>query len=193
MLNPNWLPEIILASASPRRNELLNQVGISAEIFIPDINETPELNEKPLQYVRRMAREKAEYSINILGSTNKLLIAADTCVVIDGQIMGKPENDASAKTMLQTLSAQTHQVITAVSVNYAAQWAEDSSTSLVTFKILTTEEINNYIATGEPMDKAGSYAIQGKGAAFIKNLSGSYSGVMGLPLFETMEIIRRLS
>ena len=185
--------KIILASASPRRKELLHQVGIKAEIFIPDINETPKSNEIPMQYASRMAKEKAEYAVNVLGETDKLVIAADTCVVINKQIMGKPENEASAQAMLKTLSAQTHQVITAVCVNYASQWIEANSTSLVTFKLLTAEEINRYISSGEPMDKAGAYAIQGKGAAFITNLSGSYSGVMGLPLYETLEIIRRLS
>ncbi len=195
MITPE-LPDIILASASPRRKELLNQVGIKAEIFIPDINESPKPNEAPLQYVNRMAREKAEFSIGALGDLlqqpDKLLIAADTCVVSDDQIMGKPENEAAARAMLQTLSAQTHQVMTAICVNYASQWAEDNSISMVTFKSLTAPEIDAYIATGEPLDKAGSYAIQGKGAAFIKGLSGSYSGVMGLPLYETLETIRRI-
>ncbi len=193
-------PVLYLASQSPRRSELLTQVGISFEILAVDIDETEKPNEIAEDYVLRLAKEKVVTAWNIEKQKTKAILGSDTAVIINGKILGKPENNADAKKMLGLLSGKTHQVMTAVALalpsNNSAQpdqyeLSSVISVSDVTFKILSDVEIEQYVYSGECDDKAGSYAIQGLAAAFITHLSGSYSGVMGLPLYETTELLNK--
>jgi septum formation protein len=196
-------PSVYLASKSPRRHELLRQLGIDfTELQLreapgrePDIEEVPRESEPPLEYVKRVARLKASvgwHRMTRRGLATKPVLAADTEVVLDGSIFGKPKDAADAIAMLSKLSARTHEVITAVALRWEAQLALGVSTSRVTFRSIPKDEIERYIATGEPFDKAGGYAVQGRAAAFVQHLEGSYSGVVGLPLFETAEILTRI-
>lgn len=190
-------PVLYLASQSPRRLELLQQIGISCPVIVADIDETVQNRELPEDYVVRLAIEKAKAGWNLVSSHNKAVLGSDTAVVIHGKILGKPDDASDAKRMLQLLSGQTHQVMTAVAlatrsadsvvpeVNYVININD------VSFKVLSDKEISDYVATGEGLDKAGAYAIQGFAAAFICHLSGSYSGVMGLPLYETVELLEK--
>ena len=180
-------PQIILASASPRRAELLCQLNLSYLIEIADIDETPYLNETPINYVTRIAEQKAAKVQENLKSSLPIL-AADTIVILNNVIMGKPTDDNHAIAMLQQLSNQVHQVLTAVTL-IGKKRQQSLSTTSVFFKELRLSEIIQYVKTGEPMGKAGSYAIQGLGSCFIKYIQGSYSGVMGLPLFETAQLL----
>ena len=188
---------LYLASQSPRRSELLTQIGFSFQILSVDIDESFNNDEPAKGYVIRLAKEKALAGWKMESGSNKAILGSDTTVVIDGKILGKPESKSDSKRMLALLSGKTHQVMTAVAV---AQSTEKSplpelsyiiSVSDVSFKVLSESEIERYVASGECEDKAGSYAIQGGAAAFIKHLSGSYSGVMGLPLYETMELLNK--
>lgn len=178
--------QIILASASPRRRELLDQIGIQFTVCPVDIDETPLADEQPAAYVQRIAAEK---SAAVTANTRKLpILAADTAVVLESHIMGKPENLQDAKWMLSQLSGKTHQVYTAVSLCGKSHQQVLSVTD-VTFRKLTEDEIKHYWLSGEPADKAGSYAIQGLGAIFVQSITGSFSGVVGLPIFETAKIL----
>ncbi len=181
--------QIILASASPRRMKLLAQFGIEALVSPVKINETPRANEAPDVYVQRLAAEKSRLC-NV--SVNPVLpvLAADTTVVVDGQILGKPKNKADGLAMLTLLSGRTHEVYSAISLRGKRHWQALNRTE-VTFKTLTEEEMQLYWQTGEPVDKAGGYAIQGFAAGFIENIAGSYSGVMGLPLYETAQLLAK--
>ncbi|MGI9211099.1 MAG: Maf family protein [Methylococcaceae bacterium] len=181
-------PRLILASASPRRSELLHQLGISGQVWPADLDERPHPGESPEAYVRRIAREKAE-AVWALARNGLPVLAADTEVELDGIIFGKPKDKAHAVDMLTALSGREHRVLSSVGVFTGQGWSERLSISRVTFKPLTAAEIETYWASGEPAGKAGAYAIQGRGAVFIRHLSGSYSGVMGLPLFETAELL----
>ncbi len=181
--------QIILASASPRRRALLDQIGVSYRVCPVDIDEKPLLNEMPENYVVRIAAQKSATSRKKNGSDRPVL-AADTAVVVNGQIMGKPENFAHAKQMLQALSGKTHKVYSAVSLRALAHRKAVSVTE-VTFRNLSSNEITTYWRTGEPQDKAGAYAIQGLASVFIESIKGSYSGVMGLPLFETASLLEQ--
>ena len=183
---------IILASASPRRAELLQQLGVDFKIDSADIDETPLMQESVLDYVKRMAQTKNRY-IREQHDSDMVVIGADTTVSIEGIIMGKPEDEADFKAMLTRLSARTHTVHTAISVSYLGNCNDALSISEVTFRVLTPQEIDDYWRTGEPLDKAGGYAIQGLAAKFIQHLSGSYSGVMGLPLYELSGLLQRAS
>jgi len=196
-------PSVYLASKSPRRHELLRQLGIDfTELLLreaagrePDIMEVPREAETPTDYVKRVARTKASVAWHRMtrrGLATKPVLAADTEVVLDGTVFGKPRDAADAIAMLTRLSARTHEVITAVALRWEAQIALGVSTSRVTFRAIPKDEIERYIATGEPFDKAGAYAVQGKAAAFVQHLEGSYSGVVGLPLFETAEILTKI-
>lgn len=179
--------KVALASRSPRRRELLEQIGIKYEVIDIDIDESWHEGEDPEDYVCRIAIEKARAGKAI--SNNKLpMLAADTAVVLNGHILGKAENKCDATAMLETLSGKTHVVLSAVTVINNLERTK-ISTSKVTFKYLSKEEINTYCDTDEPIGKAGGYAIQGKAAVFIERLEGSYSGVMGLPLFETQQLL----
>jgi septum formation protein len=182
-------PQIILASASPRRSELLKQIGISHRIMAVDINETPLANESPLAYVERVAAEKSA-ACQVLLNDNLPVLSADTSVICDGEIMGKPLDLDHAISMLSRLSGRSHQVYSAVSLRGDAHW-QALSISEVKFKPLSTDEIIAYWQTGEPCDKAGAYAIQGLASTFIESITGSFSGVMGLPLYETAQLLAK--
>jgi nucleoside triphosphate pyrophosphatase len=179
---------IRLASVSPRRRELLTQIGVPHVVTAAHIDEATLPNESPRDYVQRLARTKAETVWRQDGSLP--VLAADTTVVLDGVIFGKPQDRADGLRMLATLSGRTHQVLTAVALANADGIAVSLNVSDVRFRTLTPEECEAYWETGEPRDKAGAYAVQGKAAMFISGLNGSYSGVMGLPLFETAELLR---
>lgn len=188
---------LFLASQSPRRRELLTQVGISFDVLAVDIDETIQKNEIPEDYVTRLAKEKALAGWNTNKTKIKAVLGSDTAVVINNEILGKPKNNADAKRMLGLLSGKTHQVMTSVALAVAygnstqPELISVTSVSNVTFKKLSSAEIQEYVYSGECDDKAGSYAIQGLAAAFITHLSGSYSGVMGLPLYETIELLNK--
>lgn len=182
--------QIILASASPRRKELLNQIKVTPVIHPVDLDETPLPDEKPLAYVQRLAAEKSALCAAATLSTNLPVLAADTAVVMDGFIMGKPKNREGGLTMLMRLSGRTHQVYTAISLRGKQHWEAVSITE-VTFRKLTKVEIEAYWQTGEPADKAGCYAIQGLGGLFVESINGSFSGVVGLPLFETAGLLAK--
>jgi septum formation protein len=181
-------PVLCLASVSPRRRELLAQIGVPHVVVGADIDETFLPGETPSNYVTRLAREKA---VAIRRTGQRLpVLAADTTVVVDGKVFGKPHDQAQAADMLGELSGRAHQVLTAVALADSQGVAARLSSSTVFFRKVSREESLAYWETGEPRDKAGGYAIQGLGAVFIESLSGSYSGVMGLPLFETAELLR---
>ena len=192
--------EIYLASRSPRRLELLQQMGIACKTVLlreetnrqRDVDETPLSSENPYIYVERMAKMKAE--IGVLRARQRALpimpmLGADTIVVFNGTIFGKPADQADARRMLKLLSGTQHEVLTGVAITDGTRLLHDTSISRVRFRDLTDAEISAYIATNEPMGKAGAYAIQGMGAVFIERLEGSYSGVMGLPIFETSMLL----
>ncbi len=181
--------QIILASASPRRKELLDQIKVAYKVHPVDVDETPWPDEAPLAYVQRLAAEKSAACIAQLGDSVPVL-AADTTVVLDGLIMGKPKNREDALAMLRRLSGKMHHVYSAVSLRGKEHGLAVSITE-VTFRPLTECEIAAYWQSGEPVDKAGSYAIQGMGGVFVESIRGSFSGVVGLPLFETAELLSR--
>ncbi|MEY2666575.1 MAG: hypothetical protein RLZZ384_746 [Pseudomonadota bacterium] len=182
------MPKIVLASASPRRRELLAQIQVSHLVHIAEIDETPLPNERPEQYVQRLAIEKAAACIQKF-NPHLPVLAADTAVVLDGRIMGKPQDKNDAMTMLRDLSGKTHHVFTAIALQ-GKKTHHALSVTQVTFKTLLEAEIQAYWQSHEPLDKAGSYAIQGQGSIFIERINGSFSGVMGLPLFETAQLLR---
>lgn len=183
---------IYLASQSPRRAELLQQIGVSFNKLACEIDETPVPGEAPSEYVLRMAREKATAGWQELltrDSPKMPLLAADTTVVCNSQILGKPQDSNDARRMLGMLSAMTHQVMTAVAVTDGRQLQSELSVTEVVFNDLSDQLIEEYIASGEPVDKAGAYGIQGYGAVLVAGISGSYSGVVGLPLMETARLL----
>jgi len=179
---------IYLASLSPRRRELLEQVRVPYRQIRVEIDETPFSDESPQDYVCRLALGKARAG-RLMVELPYPILGADTIVVCQGQIFGKPVDREDAKQMLKTLSKNSHQVMSAVALVTPTQEAVNLNVSTVYFRHLTEAEIAAYIATGEPLDKAGSYAIQGVASIFIERLEGSYSGVMGLPLFETAKLL----
>jgi septum formation protein len=182
-------PQIILASASPRRKELLAQIKVTALVYPVDLDETPLPDEQPLAYVQRLAAEKSALCAANLNAELPVL-AADTAVVLDDWIMGKPKNREDGVAMLAGLSGKTHSVYTAVSLRGMQHWQAVSVTE-VTFRNLLESEIIAYWDTGEPADKAGAYAIQGLGGLFVASIKGSFSGVVGLPLFETAGLLAK--
>jgi len=184
-------PQIYLASQSPRRRELLDQIGIYPIVVTADIDEQPHPNEAPAEYVIRLALEKAKTAHKMLNDAEALpVLAADTAVVVDNEILGKPRNSEHALVMMQQLSGRSHKVLTGVALADADGARSRLSVSHVTFRQIDKAEALAYWNSGEPLDKAGGYAIQGVGALFISRLEGSYSGVMGLPLFETVELLQ---
>ncbi len=186
---------IYLASASPRRRELLRQLGIEFEVMPSNILEVRQAGETPAEYVMRVARDKAQFVAGLVkerGLPAYPVLGADTEVVQDGEILGKPSDPAHGREMLRRLSGHTHEVLSAVCVIDRETEHNALSTSRVTLGALTEAEIAQYWETGEPQDKAGAYAIQGYAAAFIARLEGSYSGVMGLPLHETAGILKKI-
>ena len=182
-------PDIYLASNSPRRRELLTQIGVRFAVIAVELDEEPLGNEPPEAYVLRVARDKARAGRALLGSAPRVpVLAADTAVVIDDRILGKPRTREEAAAMMQRLSGRTHRVLSGVALA-DGQERQALSVSEVTFRVITPEEARAYWETGEPADKAGGYGIQGLGALFVSELRGSYSGVMGLPLFETAGLL----
>ena len=187
---------IYLASQSPRRAELLRQIGVSFHQLACEIDETPFPGEAPAEYVLRMAREKAAAGWQALLTRNSPkmpMLAADTTVVCHDQILGKPQNSNDARRMLVMLSGKAHQVMTAVAVTDGRQLQSELSVTDVVFNDLSEPLIDDYIASGEPTDKAGAYGIQGYGAVLVARLSGSYSGVVGLPLMETARLLSQFN
>lgn len=181
---------LYLASASPRRRELLSQLNIPYVVVTPEVDETPAFQEVPKTYVKRLAIAKAA-AAQALVTAQDWILAADTAVIFQGQIFGKPRDAAEACYMLQQLSGHTHQVITAIALQCGENCLTALSETAVTFRTLSDAEIHAYVATQEPFDKAGSYAIQGFASIFIANIDGSYSGVMGLPLYETAALLQQ--
>lgn len=180
---------IILASASPRRAELLQQIGIEFDVSPSDIDESVHPDEPVVDYVQRMALSKALVARQ-QHQPKDIIIAADTSVVIDNIILGKPRDEAHCLEMLASLSDRIHMVYTAVVVSQLDFIGKALSSNQVSFRKIDITEAKNYWLTGEPKDKAGSYAIQGKGAVFVSNITGSYSGVVGLPLYELTQLLR---
>jgi len=196
MMNKNESAQIVLASASPRRRELLEQINIKAIVQSVDIDESQKHNESVSDYVERLAMEKAQRGFDVISNDESLdellpVLGSDTIVEIDGVILGKPENRQHAKTMLMQLSGQQHEVHTSVAIVMQNKSLIATSRSQVQFKLLEAQEIEAYLASGEADDKAGAYAIQGIAAQFVKNIKGSFSGVMGLPLYETVELLKQ--
>jgi septum formation protein len=194
--------KIYLASKSPRRRELLRQVGVDFELLSlradpargVDVSEDVEGDEPALPYVERVARAKGAFAWNVLHLRRMPLrpvLSADTTVSIDGHILGKPADPAEAQAMLERLSGRTHQVLTSVTLHFTDIFEQVTQVSNVRFAKLSPETIRAYCATAEPYDKAGAYGIQGLAALFIEHIEGSHSGIMGLPVFETAQLLRK--
>lgn len=181
---------LFLASQSPRRRQLLEQIGVAFSVLEVDIPEVPQPGEAPEDYVRRVAREKAGAGLlAVVATPNAVVLAADTEVVLDGEVFGKPRDVSDAAAMLSRLAGRTHRVLSSVVLISAGREQVALHESAVTFAPLDRETIDDYVASGEPLGRAGAYAIQGRAAAFITHLSGSHSGVMGLPLHETARLL----
>lgn len=186
---------IYLASGSPRRQKLLRQLGIRFEVISPEVVEEPHDREPAHAYVARLARAKARYGAALVREQKRPerpVLGADTEVVLDGEILGKPADRAHGLALLRRLSGRTHEVLTAISLLHHDAVHEALAESRVTFTTLSEAEIERYWATGEPADKAGGYAVQGRAAAFIARVEGSYSGIVGLPLFELAQLLKRI-
>lgn len=190
---------IYLASQSPRRKQLLEQLGVNFELLLPEAGEDTEAlelarpNENPRAYVQRVTSLKLEAALQRLKNRGLPLapvLCSDTTVALGNTIYGKPDTTVHAKEMLRQLSGKTHRVLTAVSIGTSRKQCHALSISQVRFADLSKQEIDRYVASQEPMGKAGSYAIQGKAAGFISHISGNYSGIMGLPVFETAHLLR---
>lgn len=195
-------PRIHLASRSPRRRELLTQMGVQFDTIVfrnspredREIDETPLAGEAPMIYVERVARAKAEHGWRIVGWRKFLsqpVLAADTTLEFEGEIIGKPIDADDAKIILRRLSGKTHRVLTSVAVAFEGRLESVVSLSEVCFGVLDESELSNYVSTGEPMDKAGAYGIQGRAGLFVAHLAGSYTGVMGLPIYESGVLLKR--
>lgn len=195
-------PRIYLASRSPRRRELLAQIGVRFELLMfrgvpredPDVDEAVMPNESPEDYVVRVTLAKARAGVRRIRERHLIphpVLAADTTVEIDGAVIGKPEHEADAVAILQRLSGRTHRVLTAVALSDGGSAEHLLNISEVRFRTIEAEEIRRYVASGEPLDKAGAYGIQGRAAIFIEEIKGSYTGIMGLPLYETAVLLRR--
>lgn len=191
---------IYLASQSPRRRQLLEQLGVAYQLLLPDADEDAEAleqvrpNEAPAAYVQRVTQLKLDAALQRLerrGLPAAPVLCSDTTVALGRVILGKPADPTEASAMLAQLAGRTHRVLTAVAVGQGPQRAQVLSRSQVRFAALDALAIQTYVSTGEPMGKAGAYGVQGRAAAFIAHISGSYSGIMGLPLFETAQLLRR--
>lgn len=193
---------LYLASRSPRRRELLTQMGIAFDTIVfrdgtradNQTDETPHPDEDPVAYVERIACAKAEHGLKIVHERKlpfRPVLSADTTLEFDGEIIGKPVDMADAVSILRRLSGHTHRVLTGVAVTHMDRTEYVLSSSEVTFRELDIEEIRHYVMSGEPMDKAGAYGIQGRAGMFVEHLAGSFTGVMGLPVCETGELLKR--
>ncbi|MGO4000425.1 Maf family protein [Pseudomonas fluorescens] len=181
---------LFLASGSPRRRELLTQIGVAFSVIGAEIDETPLPDESPAAYVERLARGKAQAGrARLNANAQACVLGADTAVVLDGKILGKPLDEANALAMLMSLSGQEHEVLTAIALLDGERCESRVVRSLVRFRPINAAEASAYWASGEPRDKAGGYGIQGLGAVFVSGLNGSYSAVVGLPLCETAELL----
>ena len=194
-------PRIYLASQSPRRRDLLKQIGVNFEVLLlrtdprrqADVDETPHANEPPDDYVMRVCQAKAHAGLGVLRFRNlppAPVLAADTTVTVDGKILGKPADREEAAAMLRLLSGRQHRVLSAVAIAFDDRIEVRLSDTAVTFVTLSEERIRRYVFTSEPHDKAGAYGIQGHAGAFVQRIEGSYSGVVGLPLAETVELLQ---
>jgi septum formation protein len=189
-LSDSAMPQLYLASASPRRRELLAQIGLRFGVLPQEVDESVQPNEAPTDYVLRIAIAKAQAALAAAGRQHPIpILSADTSVVLGNTIFGKPASLLEAKHMLSSLAGQTHQVLTAVVVCQDQQLFNKVVTTAVRFRAISEAEIEAYWHAGEPKDKAGAYAIQGRGALFVESISGSYSNVVGLPLFETAQLL----
>ena len=177
-----------LASGSPRRQELLTQLGLSFEKVVPGIEELRRPHESAQQYVGRLAREKAQAGV-ALTAHDLPVLGADTIVILNGEVLEKPRDAAHAAVMLRMLSGNTHQVMTAVALADSQHTLDCLVVTEVTFRTLSDDDITHYVASGEPLDKAGAYGIQGLGGCFVRKINGSYHAVVGLPLVETYELL----
>ncbi|MBI3241996.1 MAG: septum formation protein Maf [Chloroflexi bacterium] len=193
------MPSLILASASPRRRELLALLGLPFEVRAAGIDETPQTDETPVEYVSRVAKEKAEAISNLQSPNNEIreleiVIAADTEVVVDGEILGKPRSAEEARAMLVKLRGRTHEVMSAVAIfdRRSEELHEELCHSEVPMRNYSDEALADYVATGDPLDKAGAYAIQHNGFRPVENFSHCYASVMGLPLCHLTRALRRL-
>lgn len=184
------MPRVVLASGSPRRRDLLTLIGIPHEVHPANVDETYFTGEQPREHAERLARAKAE-KVSAL-ENEALVIGADTIVVVDEAVLGKPQTEPDAARMLALLSGRTHVVMTAVAASYRGRVLSSVEAVRVTFRDLTGEEIDSYIATGEPMDKAGAYGIQGYGATIVRGVDGDFFAVMGLPLVRLVELMNEL-
>jgi len=180
---------IILASASPRRAELLDQIGVKYTVQVSDINEDIYPNESAESLVQRLAVENSQA---IRNNGNKPVLGADTLGILNGELLVKPHDYVDAHKMLSGMSGQWHEILSAVAVSYLGETNVKLSRNRVLFRQLTEDEIKAYWSTGEPQDKAGAYAIQGLASMFIERIEGSYSGIMGLPLFETAQLLKNI-
>lgn len=183
-------PTVVLASASPRRRALLSQIGVAADVRPADIDESVLLGESPARYVARLAQAKA--AAVAACCPGRVVLAADTAIAFEGAILGKPAAAEEAVTMLTALSGKTHDVLTGTAIVYDDKRHWNVVSTQVRMRRLSAQQIDSYVATGEPLDKAGSYGIQGLGAVLIDSLSGSYSNVVGLPLAETADLLKRV-
>ena len=192
---------IYLASQSPRRRELLRQIGVPFDVLLfrtgmradPQVDERPLPGEDPLAYVERVTLAKAAHGVRLIGERRLIdrpVLAADTTLEFAGEIIGKPLDVADATRTLRRLSGQAHRVLTGVAIDHHGRTEYRLSSSEVRFRDLDEDEIQRYVATGEPMDKAGAYGIQGRAGLFVSHLSGSYTGVMGLPVCEVGELLK---
>jgi septum formation protein len=190
---------IYLASQSPRRRQLLEQIGVQHELLLPDADEDSEAleavraGEAPAAYVQRVTQLKLDAAVARMkrrGLPNAPVLCSDTTVALGRTIYGKPQDDADAARMLRELSGHTHRVLTAIAVQAGRRRLTAVSDSRVTFATLSAAEIRAYVASGEPMGKAGAYAVQGRAAVFISRIAGSYTGIMGLPLHETAQLLK---
>ena len=182
---------VVLASGSPRRHELLAQLGMEIDVRPSDIDETPLPGEHPIDYVRRLALGKAEAAA-FAAEPDTVVVAADTTVEIDGQILAKPDDAAHAVSMLQALRGRTHHAHTGVAVRRGEHIKSVVVTTAVDFADVSDAEIAWYVGTGEPLDKAGAYAVQGRAAAYVRAVHGSVTNVVGLPLTETLELLKQV-
>ena len=182
-------PSIYLASQSPRRRELLDQIGVSYQVVSVDVEEQRQAGESPGDYVCRLAREKAQAGLQMYA--DRPTLGADTIVVLGGQVFEKPRSEQEATDMLMALSGNTHEVMTAVNMSHSQQSETIVSVTSVTFRTISDAEARAYWLTGEPKDKAGGYGIQGLGSVFVSQIRGSYSCIVGLPLFETSALLAR--
>ena len=187
-------PKLVLASSSPRRAQLLRQLRLDFDQIAADVDESQLPNELPAAYTLRLAQLKAEHVAEHVRQRGEsaAILGSDTCISLDDCILGKPENEQQAQEFLARLAGRKHTVYSSVYLIVGGQTLAASNCSEVWMQALTAEQIRDYCKTGEPLDKAGAYAIQGLGAIFIERIAGSYSGIMGLPLFETSNLLRQV-